>query len=142
MTCGTIEVRRPWLRGLEERFESRVLPLFKRRTEQVGELLPRLYLHGLAPGDFERALRGLLGDGAPLSASWIERLRGKWVTESEAWRQRSLVGLEPVYRTASTSRRAWRKTRRRCWWFSPPCAMGARWCSPSNRATASRPPPG
>jgi transposase-like protein len=74
-----------------------VLPLFKRRTEQVGELLPRLYLHGLAQGDFELALRGLLGDGAPLSASSIERLRGRWVTEYEAWRQRSLVGLEPVY---------------------------------------------
>jgi len=97
LTCGTIEVRRPRMRGLEERFESAVLPLFKRRTEQVGELLPRLYLHGLAQGDFELALRGLLGDGAPLSASSIERLRGKWVTEYEAWRQRSLVGLEPVY---------------------------------------------
>jgi putative transposase len=97
LTSGTIEVRRPRLRGLDERFESRVLPLFKRRTEEVAEMLPQLYLHGLAQGDFELALRGLLGDGAPLSAASIERLRGKWVVEYEAWRQRSLVGLEPVY---------------------------------------------
>jgi transposase-like protein len=97
LTSGTIEVRRPRLRGLDERFESQVLPLFKRRTQEVAELLPKLYLHGLAQGDFELALRGLLGDGAPLSASSIERLRGKWVAEYEAWRQRSLVGLEPVY---------------------------------------------
>lgn len=97
MSCGTIEVRRPRLRGLEERFESRVLPLFKRRTEEVGELLPQLYLHGLAQGDFELALRGLLGEGAPLSASSIERLRGRWVAEYEAWRTRSLVGIEAVY---------------------------------------------
>jgi transposase-like protein len=97
MTCGTIEVRRPRVRGLEERFESRVLPLFKRRTEQVGALLPELYLHGLAQGDFELALRGLLGEAAPLSASSIERLRGKWVAEYEAWKERSLSGLEPVY---------------------------------------------
>jgi len=97
MSCGTIEVRRPRLRGLEERFESQVLPLFKRRTEQLGELLPQLYLHGLAQGDFELALRGLLGEGAPLSPSSIERLRGKWVVEYEAWRARSLVGVEPVY---------------------------------------------
>jgi transposase-like protein len=97
LTSGTIEVRRPRLRGLDERFESKVLPLFKRRTEEVAEMLPKLYLHGLAQGDFELALRGLLGDGAPLSASSIERLRGKWVAEYEAWRQRSLVGLEPVY---------------------------------------------
>jgi transposase-like protein len=97
MSSGTITVRRPRVRGLVERFESRVLPLFKRRTEQVGELLPQLYLHGLAQGDFELALRGLLGEGAPLSASSIERLRGQWVAEYEAWKTRSLVGLEPVY---------------------------------------------
>ncbi len=97
MSCGTVTVRRPRVRGLEERFESSVLPLFKRRTEQIGELLPQLYLHGLAQGDFELALRGLLGDGAPLSPSSIERLRGKWVAEFGAWRSRSLKGLEPVY---------------------------------------------
>jgi len=56
MMGGTIEVRRPRVRGLEERFESRILPLFRRRTEEVGELLPQLYLHGLAQGDFELAL--------------------------------------------------------------------------------------
>ena len=90
MMGGTIEVRRPRVRGLEERFGSRILPLFRRRTEQVGELLPQLYLHGLAQGDFELALRGLLGDSAPLSPSSIERLRGKWVAEFEAWSRRSL----------------------------------------------------
>ncbi len=63
LTWGTITVRRPRVRGLAERFVSRVLPLFKRRTKEVGELLPRLYLHGLAHGDFELALRGLLGEG-------------------------------------------------------------------------------
>jgi hypothetical protein len=100
LTSGTIEVRRQRLRGLEERFESTVLPLFKRRAEEVTELLPKLYLHGLAPEDFDLALRGLFGDGAPWSASSIERLRGKWVAEYEAERQRSLVGLEPIYRWA------------------------------------------
>ena len=97
MSSGTIEVRRPRVRGLETRFESQVLPLFKRRTREVGELLPQLYLHGLAQGDFELALRGLLGEGAPLSASSIGRLREKWVAEYEAWSKRSLSGLEPVY---------------------------------------------
>lgn len=97
MMGGTVEVRRPRVRGLEERFESVILPLFRRRTREVGELLPQLYLHGLAQGDFELALRGLLGEGAPLSPSSIERLRGKWVLEFEAWSRRSLQGVEPVY---------------------------------------------
>ncbi len=48
---GTLTIRRPRVRGLEPRFESRLLPLFKRRTEEVGRLLPELYLHGLAQGD-------------------------------------------------------------------------------------------
>ena len=97
LMSGTITVERPRVRNLEERFESRILPLFCRRTEEVGELLPQLYLHGLAQGDFELALRGLLGEGAPLSPSSIERLRGKWVSEHAAWSRRSLRGIEPVY---------------------------------------------
>jgi len=62
LSLGTITIQRPRVRGLAERFESRVLPLFKRRTTTVSELLPTLYLHGLAAGDFDLALRGLLGD--------------------------------------------------------------------------------
>jgi len=94
---GTVSVRRPRVRGLTDRFASRVLPLFKRRTEEVGRLLPELYLHGLAEGDFDLALRGLLGDGAPLSASVVARLKTGWQAEYDAWRTRSLVDLEPVY---------------------------------------------
>jgi putative transposase len=53
LTAGTITVRRPRGRGVDERFVSRVLPLCKRRTREVGELLPQLYLRGLALGDFD-----------------------------------------------------------------------------------------
>jgi transposase-like protein len=84
------------VRGLEERFLSRVLPLFARRTREIGELLPALYLHGLSKGDFELALRGLLGDGAPLSPSSLERLKAKWQDEFEEWTRRSLADRELV----------------------------------------------
>ncbi len=97
MQGGTITVSRPRVRGLEERFESRVLPLFERRTREVGALLPELYLHGLSCGDFELALRGLLGDGAPLSASSIERLKSKWQLEHDEWKSCSLEDRELVY---------------------------------------------
>ncbi len=96
-TCGTITLRRPRVRDLEERFESRILPLFRRRTEEVGDLLPELYLHGLSLGDFELALRGLLGEGAPLSESSVARLKEKWQAEFESWKRRSLGDLEVVY---------------------------------------------
>lgn len=97
MSSGTIMVRRPRVRGVEERFESRLLPLFARRTKEVAALLPELYLHGLAEGDFELALRGLLGEAAPLSKASIRRLRAGWVQEYEAWNQRSLADRELVY---------------------------------------------
>ena len=97
LSKGPITVKRPRVRDLEERMESRILPLFARRTKEVGEVLPELYLHGLAQGDFELALRGLLGDGAPLSASSIGRLTAKWQTEFEQWQSQSLAGLEVVY---------------------------------------------
>jgi putative transposase len=97
LTSGTITARRPRVRGLGERFVSRALPLFRRRTREVGELLPQLYLHGLALGDFELALRGLLGDAAPLSATSLARLKASWQLEYEAWKQRRLDDLEVVY---------------------------------------------
>ncbi|MBF0555331.1 MAG: IS256 family transposase [Nitrospirae bacterium] len=97
MKTGTIEVRRPRLRNLEERFESRILPLFKRRTKEVGELLPELYLQGLAGGDFELALRGLLGEGAPLSSGSIQRLKAKWEAEYDTWRKTDLNEVELIY---------------------------------------------
>jgi len=81
--AGTITVRRPRVRGLAERFESRLLPVFKRRTEAVGRLLPNLYLHGLAAGDFDLALRGLLGEGATarkgcITTALVPTSRHRW----------------------------------------------------------------
>ena len=78
MRVGTITVRQPRVLGLRERFMSLVLPLFKRRTREVGELLPHLSRHGMALGDFELARRGLLGDAAPLSPASLAQLKASW----------------------------------------------------------------
>src|SRR2546425_3956432 len=98
LSSGTLTVRRPRVRGLTERFESRLLPAFKRRTEEGGRLLPELYLHGLAQGDFDLALRGLLGEGAPLSAPSIARLKAGWQAEDALRKTRALAGLEVGHR--------------------------------------------
>jgi len=96
---GTVTLRRPRVRDAEG-FENRVLPLFQRKSKAVESLLPELYLHGLAQRDFELALRGLLGDAAPLSASSIGRLKGKWHNEYQAWKRQDLSGVELVYQWA------------------------------------------
>jgi putative transposase len=95
--CGTVTVYRPRVRGLEQRFESRVLPLFARRTAEVNKLIPQLYLHGLALGDFDLALRGLLGEEAPVSASTVARLKEGWQAEWEEWKRRPMDDLEVLY---------------------------------------------
>jgi transposase-like protein len=97
LTAGTITVRRPRVRNLEQRFESRVLPMFRRRSSELGAMLPQLYLHGLASGDFELALRGLLGEGAPLSAASLMRHKSAWQAEHAAWKRADLSQLQLVY---------------------------------------------
>lgn len=94
---GTVSVKRPRVRNLTEKFESLLLPLFARATPAVKELLPDLYLHGLASGDFDLALRGLLGEKAPLSASTLDRLKASWQADYDVWKQRDLSELQPVY---------------------------------------------
>jgi transposase-like protein len=96
LPIGTIEVRRPRFRNLSECFESRVLPLFQRRSQLVTSMLPELYLHGLALRDFDMALRGLLGEEAALSPSSIARLKDEWREEYEAWRKEPIVEA-PLY---------------------------------------------
>src|SRR5207237_8092203 len=51
LSLGTIEIRRPRVRNLDERCESRVVPLFKRQTKKVQDLNQRLYIPGMAGGE-------------------------------------------------------------------------------------------
>ena len=97
LSSGTIHLRRPRVRDTEERFESRLLPLFVHRTRKVADLISDLYLHGLSEGDFDLALRGLLGEEAPVSASTVARLKERWNAELAQWRARPLDDLEVVY---------------------------------------------
>lgn len=97
MSVGTVEIRRPRVRSLDERFESRILPMFKRQSEQVRALIPELYLHGLASGDFELALREMLGEGAPLSASSLQRLKEKWQGAYDQWKSAPIQETDWAY---------------------------------------------
>jgi transposase-like protein len=97
MSLGTMEICRPRVRDLGERFISKILPLFKRQSQEVRGLIPELYLHGLASGDFELALRELLGEGAPLSASSLQRLKEKWQGEYERWKSATVEEKEWAY---------------------------------------------
>src|SRR4051794_7577698 len=77
--------------GERQRFSSRILPAYARRSPKVNDVLPVLYLRGLSTGDFRPALEQLLGeDAAGLSASTISRLCKDWEAEHARFRERSL----------------------------------------------------
>ncbi len=79
--CGTVTVQAPRVRDTEVYFTSQILPPCERSSAATRELLPELYLQGLATGDFEPALRTLLGEAAPLSPASIVRLKEQWAAD-------------------------------------------------------------
>ncbi len=101
---GTVAVRAPRvndrrvLDGERQKFSSRILPPYVRRSPRVAEVLPLLYLHGLSSGDFRAALGALLGDeAAGLSPTAIIRLTKAWEAEYAEFRRRDLAGTDYVY---------------------------------------------
>ncbi|BBE49244.1 IS256 family transposase (plasmid) [Rhodococcus erythropolis] len=83
--------------GERRRFSSTILPAWARKSAQVSEVLPLLYLHGLSTSDFGPALEQFLGTGAGLSASSITRLTTQWQDEARAFAARDLSEADYVY---------------------------------------------
>ena len=63
---------------------------YQRASQTTQRLFARLYLEGLATGDFEPVFRELVGETTALSANTVVRLKEHWGGEYEAWRQRPL----------------------------------------------------
>jgi putative transposase len=103
--AGAVPVRAPRVNdkrideetGERRRFSSAILPAWARKSPQVAEVLPLLYLHGLSTSDFGAALEQFLGSGAGLSAATITRLTGQWQDDAAAFNKRSLKDTDYVY---------------------------------------------
>src|SRR6476646_1075441 len=83
--------------GERQRFSSAILPAWARKSPQMTEVLPLLYLHGLSTSDFGPALEQFLGSGAGRSATTITRLTSQWQDEAKAFGARDLSGTDYVY---------------------------------------------
>ena len=100
---GQVEIEQPRVhdrRDAEaaEKFTSKILPPYLRKTKSIEELIPWLYLKGISTGDFGEALQSLLGRDVPgLSASTITRLKSIWETDYRDWSKRSLKDKQYVY---------------------------------------------
>src|ERR1700738_4667168 len=100
-----------------QRFSSAILPAWARKSPQMTEVLPLLYLHGLSTGDFGPALEQFLGSGAGLSATTITRLTAQWQDEAKTFQDRDLSGTDASMcgSTGSTSRSASSRRSCACW---------------------------
>ncbi len=91
---GDIEVKIPKVRDRKKegiKFNSALIPPYLKRTKNIEELLPWLYLRGISTGDMQPALVSLLGEQAKgLSANSVSRLKSTWETEYQQWSKRSL----------------------------------------------------
>ena len=96
---GTIPIKAPRVNdkrvdeetGERQKFSSRILPAYARRSPKVGEVIPILYLRGLSTGDFKPALEQLLGeDAAGLSPTTISRMCKEWEEHHDRFRKRLL----------------------------------------------------
>jgi transposase-like protein len=100
---GQVEVEQPRVHDRRppaeaEKFTSKILPPYLRKTKNIEELIPWLYLKGISTGGFGEALAALVGPEAKgLSANTITRLKSVWEKEYEEWSRRSLEGKNYVY---------------------------------------------
>ena len=85
--CGQMKVEMPRLR---EPYESRIVEKYERLTPAIRELIPQLYLHGLATGDFRQAFGWLWGEDVPLSSASIVRLKASWEEDYRRWKEQRL----------------------------------------------------
>jgi putative transposase len=98
---GDIEVKIPKVRDRKKegiKFNSALIPPYLKRTKNIEELIPWLYLRGISTGDMQPALVSLLGEQAKgLSANSVSRLKASWETEYLQWSKRSLAQRRYVY---------------------------------------------
>ncbi len=78
-------------------FHSQVVHRYERASASTQALFARLYLEGLATGDFEPVFRELVGETTALSPTAIVRLKERWAAEYAQWKQRSLAAHQYAY---------------------------------------------
>ena len=78
-------------------YQSNVIPPYLRRTGDIDEFIPFLYLKGISTGDFSEVLTELLDEKVSVSASTVVRLKKIWREEFESWQGRDLSDKTYVY---------------------------------------------
>ncbi len=98
--AGTVDLAVARIRDVpagQEPFESKILRKYQRRSDTIDETFMNLFVEGLATRDFEPALRLLMGQEAPLSASTVSRLTKQFKEQYDAFDRQDLSVHRFVY---------------------------------------------
>jgi len=102
--AGQLNIQTPRVddRALEEtdepRFHSTLIPPYLRRTKNIEELIPLLYLKGISTGDFTEVLEKLTGKNvAGFSPENVVRMKQVWEREYKSWVDRDFSRSTYVY---------------------------------------------
>ena len=94
MGSGSVEVTAPRVNDKRdgEKFISKILPPYLRKSPKIESLLPVLYLKGLSTNNFQSALGEFLGEGTlGLSPASIVKLKKIWEDEFAEWSKRPIT---------------------------------------------------
>jgi len=99
---GPITVQMPRVRdrvteGSKVAFRSIFIPRFVRKSQQLENYIPLLYLKGVSLAGVEEAMVSLTGSGEGFSTSTICHLKEIWQDEYQSWQSRDLKGKRYVY---------------------------------------------
>jgi transposase-like protein len=97
---GSVSVQVPKVRdksGQGIKFNSSLVPPYLKRSRNLEEFVPLLYLKGVSSGDMSEALSALTGQQASLSPNTLSRLKQQWQDEHQAWCQRRFDHARYVY---------------------------------------------
>lgn len=94
---GGLTVKVPRVSDNAEKFKSKLVEPYQRRSQGLNNLFPKLFIEGLSTRDFEPSLRFLVGEQAPLSPSSISRLNQEFKKDYENWQKGDLSDKKFYY---------------------------------------------
>jgi transposase-like protein len=99
---GPVPVQAPRVRDMKDsegkEFQSKFLPRFLRKSDDMASLIPWMYLRGLSEKDFSKVFSVIFGNEVKgLSSSTIGQLVNVWIKEYEEWEKRDLSELQYPY---------------------------------------------
>ncbi len=78
-------------------YHSQLIPKYLRRSENIEDFLPFLYLQGVSSTRISDVLSQLVGKPVSFSPGSLNRLKEEWEQEYQKWKRRDLWGKRYVY---------------------------------------------